>query len=258
MSGLGYPHVEFGMYPFASMTWAWDVLWAAVQQRVPWLPADLTRTGDVHARWYDTDCLVTHVCGGPFAQLHQRDMHLVGAFDLDIPETDGVGHYRSVLLSSHDAQLEQLIGPDRHVVANSLDSLTGWLSLIAGTVGAGNEWPGAVTFTSGHLDSIRFLARGEADLASIDPWSLDFIAAEEPDVVAGLHRVGVGPRIPTPAITARQSLSTDQVDEIRVALIDALVDDATSDARRALRIRGFAANTHEHYDATLRLTSRRP
>lgn len=256
MNGLGHPHVELGMYPFASVAWAWDELWEAVHQRVPELPGELTRSGDVHARWYDTDCLITHVCGAPFALLHQGDMHLVGAFDLDIDDADGIGHYRSVLVSPHDVGLDALIGPDRHVVANSADSLSGWLSLLAGTVGAGSDWPGPVTFTSAHLDSIRCLAKGEADLASLDSWSLTFIADELPELVAGLHRVGVGPRIPTPAITARKSLSPGQVDEIRAAFVDALADDATATARRALHIRGFAANTRADYDATLRFTRR--
>jgi ABC-type phosphate/phosphonate transport system substrate-binding protein len=256
MSGLGHPHVEFGMYPFTSVAWAWDELWTAVHRHVPWLPADLTRSGDVHARWYDTDCLLTQVCGAPYALLHQGDMHLVGAFDLDIDDADGVGHYRSVLLSPHEVDLAELISPDHHVVANSADSLSGWLSLIAGTVGVGNEWPGPVTFTSAHVDSVRRLAKGEADLASLDAWSLTFIAEEEPELVDGLRRVGVGPRIPTPPITARKSLSLDQVDEIRAAVIAALDDDTTASARRALHIRGFASNTQSDYDAVIGLAPR--
>lgn len=35
---------------------------------------------------YDTDCLVIHVCGAPLVLLHQGDMHLVGAFDLDMAD----------------------------------------------------------------------------------------------------------------------------------------------------------------------------
>lgn len=241
------------MYPFDSVAWAWDELWRAVHEHVPWLPAELTRSGDVHARWYDTDCVVTHVCGAPFAALHHGDMHLVGAFELDIDEAEPPGHYRSVLLSPHRLPLERLVGADRHVVANSADSLSGWLSLLAATVGAAGSWPGTVTFTSAHLDSLRCLAKGEADLAAIDSWTLALIAAEEPELVAGLHRLGVGPRIPTPAITARKSLHRHQVAELRLAIVSALEDPATADARAALRIAGFAENSFADYEATLTL-----
>ena len=247
------PHIEFGMYPFASVAWAWDELWAAVHERAAWTPEQLTRSGDVHARWYDNDCIVTHVCGWPFAALHRNDMELVGSFSLDIAEAEEPAHYRSVLLSPHDRPLDELIGPRSHAVANSADSLSGWHSLRAGTVGPGNEWPGAVTYTSAHHVSLRALAKGEGDLASIDSWSLALIAAEEPELVAGLHRVGVGPRIPTPAITARRSLGDELVADLRVAFADALADAATERARAALHVSGFVETSLDDYLATLPL-----
>ena len=240
------------MYPFASVAWAWDTIWAAVHTRSAWTPETLTRSGDVHARWYDSNCLITHVCGWPFAALHRSDMHLIGAFALEIPEADG-GHYRSVLLSPHQLSLDELVLAQTHAVANSADSLSGWFSLLATTVGSAGQWPGNVTYTSAHHDSLVALAKGKADIASIDSWSLALIAAEEPELVAGLHRVALGPRIPTPAITARRSILPDQLDELRQTFIDALADPVTSDARAALRIKGFADNRLDDYLAILPL-----
>jgi ABC-type phosphate/phosphonate transport system substrate-binding protein len=248
----GVPHVELGMYPFASVAWAWDVLWTAVHERAPWTPPALTRTGDVHARWSDHDCVVSHVCGWPLAALHRDEMSVIGAFSLDLPDAEGEGHYHSVLLSPHGRPLADLVGPDSHAVANSPDSLSGWLSLRAATVGPGHEWPGTVTFTSAHHDSLRALATGEADLACIDSWSLSLISAEEPDLVRDLHRVGVGPRIPTPAITARASIGVRLVDDLREAFADALLSHDTAAARTALHIDGFARLGLTDYLATLR------
>lgn len=241
------------MYPFALVRPAWDALWSAVYERAPWVPDRLSWSGDVHARWYDKNCIVTHVCGGPLAALHHTDMHLVGAFSLDLPGADAGAHYRSVLLSPHDRPLEELIGPEVHAVANSADSLSGWLSLRAATVGPGGEWPGTVTFTNGHIDSLRALAKGEADLASLDSWSLALITAEEPELLEGLHRVGTGPRIPTPALTARASISETMVDDLRAAFVDALASDALAPARAALHIAGFVPLQLDDYLATLPL-----
>lgn len=241
------------MYPFASVAWAWDQLWAAVHARAPWTPASLTRTGDVHASWYNNDCIVTHVCGWPFAALHRNDMHVIGSFSLDLPDAEGPGHYHSVLLCADDRPLSELVGSHVHAVANSADSLSGWLSLRAATVGPGQEWPGAVTFTSAHHDSLRALANGEADLASIDSWSLSLISAEEPQLVRDLRRVGVGPRIPTPAVTARKSISDQRVEELRDAFDDALRAPETTSARSALHISGFARLGLDDYLATLPL-----
>ncbi len=249
------PHVELGMYPFDSVAWAWDELWAAVHRRAPWTPDRLTRSGDVHARWYDADCLVTHVCGWPFAALHRNDMHLVGAFDVDLPDAAD-GYYRSVILTPHDRPLHELISSRSRAVANSADSLSGWLSLLAATVGTGAEWPGDVTFTSAHHDSLRALAKGEADVASLDAWSLALISAEEPGLVAGLRQVGIGPRIPTPAITLRKPAGDARADELRAAFVDAVESPELATARHALHIEGFASLTLDDYLATLRLGPR--
>ena len=253
MSGLGHPHVELGMYPFESVQWAWDDIWAAVHADAPWTPDTLTRSGDVHARWYDTDCVVTHVCGWPYAALHRSDMHLVGAFTLDLAEADAHGHYHSVLLSPHEATLDELVSDTTHAVANSADSLSGWISLLAATVGPGGTWPGAVTFTSAHSDSLRALAKHEADLACLDSWTLALISAEEPELLAGLQRVGLGPRIPTPAIAARRSVTIDQLAELRDAFAAALGNPATAAAREALHIVSMAENTLDDYLAALAL-----
>lgn len=249
----GVPHVELGMYPFASVTSAWDTIWAAVHERAPWTPASLTRSGDVHARWNDNDCIVTQVCGWPLAAMYHHDMHVVGTFSLDLPDAELGGYYRSVLLSSHDRPLSELTGPHAHAVANSTDSLTGWHSLRAATVGPGRAWPGTVTFTTTHHDSVRALARGEADLASIDSWSLSFIAVEEPELVRTLHRVGAGPRIPVPAVTARKSLDDQLLDELRDAFDDALGAPETAGARATLHIDGFARLDLDDYLAVLPL-----
>lgn len=250
---IGEPHVELGMYPFASVEWAWDVLWAAVHERAPWTPPKLTRSGDVHARWYDTDCVVTQVCGWPFAALHRNDMHLVGSFTLDIDDADDAGHYRAVLLSPHEATLDELVAPGTHAVANSADSLSGWISLQAATVGAGRRWPGRVSFTSAHVDSVRALARREADLACIDAWTLAFIDGEQPELLQGLRRVGAGPPIPTPALTARRTVADADRRQLEEAFRAAVDDPATASARAALHIAGTAGNTLADYLATLEL-----
>ncbi|MEO6654199.1 MAG: PhnD/SsuA/transferrin family substrate-binding protein [Ilumatobacteraceae bacterium] len=236
---------EFGMYPFASVRRAWDALWAAVHERAPWTPDRLTWSGDVHAAWADGDVVVTHICGGPFAGVHHRDMTLIGAFSLDLPDAEPPAHYRTVLLSPHDVPLDRLIGPDVRAVASSTDSLSGWSSLLAATVGPGAGWPGPVTFTGAHYGSVRALAVGDGDLASIDAWSLAFIATEEPELLTSLYRVGTGPRIPTPAVTARASVDQTLAGELRTAFRGALASDELTAVRTALHIAGFE---HVHLD----------
>lgn len=239
------------MYPFESVRWAWDALWSAVHERAGWTPPKLAHTGDVHARWADPDCVVNHVCGWPLARWYADVHEVVGTFRLTIGDADG-HRYRSVLLSHRPATLDELMRPGVRAVANSEDSLSGWVSLLAGTVGPAGVWPGEVEYTSAHYQSLRMLAAGRADLACIDSWSLELIGRQEPELVAGLQRVGVGPLIPSPAVTLRGG---GDVAGLASAFEAAIGDPGLADVRDALCIDGFERTTMDDYLPTLDLTT---
>ena len=135
------------MYPFESVRWAWDALWALFARARRMAARELAHSGDVHARWNDPDCLVNHVCGWPLARWHADDHRVLGAFSLTIPEADGY-RYRSTLVSPHDVALAELLAGDVRVVANSVDSLSGWISLLNAAVGEDDPLPGTITFTA--------------------------------------------------------------------------------------------------------------
>jgi hypothetical protein len=259
---LGRRHADLGMYPFASVRWAWDRLWGAVVEAsgdTVDLPDRLSWSDDVHARWSDPDCVVTHVCGWPYAAWHRDRLAVLGAFDVQpaaVGETSAgrPGHYRSVLVTTDpDAGLEDLLARPVAAVANSADSLSGWLSLLAATVGSGRPWPGPVEMTGAHVESLRRLAAGGAELACIDAWSLALIAAEEPELVECLHTVGHGPLIPTPAVVAPRALGEEQLDVLRDAFAAAMASESTHDAREALLVDGWVPLREADYEAVLPL-----
>jgi ABC-type phosphate/phosphonate transport system substrate-binding protein len=248
------PTAELGMYPFSSVRWAWDALWDALRERVDWLPDQLAHSGDVQARWSDPDCLVNHVCGWPLARWHADDQRVLGAFALTIPGAEG-HRYRSTLLSPHDVALTDLLGGDVSVVANSSDSLSGWISLLNAIVGETDSFAGDVTFSSAHLESLRTLGRGGADLACVDSWSLAIIESEQPELVSMLHPIGLGPWIPSPAVTVRESVPVDDGEQFAQALVDVLSDDGSASIRDALFVDGFVRLTIEDYFPVLALRS---
>jgi ABC-type phosphate/phosphonate transport system substrate-binding protein len=241
------------MYPFESVRWAWDALWSALRERVDWLPERLEHSGDVHARWDDPDCVVNHICGWPLARWHAEDHRVLGAFSLTIPEADG-HRYRSTLMSAHDLALAQLLRGDVRIAANKDDSLSGWISLL-NALGPDDQLPDEITFTSAHIKSLRALADGAADLACIDSWSLALIANEQPELVRELHRIGLGPWIPSPAVTVRHTVPVDAGDQFAEALVAVLADEASAPIRAALLIDGFVRLTIEDYLPVLTLRS---
>lgn len=242
-------YADLGMYPFESVRWAWDELWSALHREAPWTPAELAWEDDAERSWRDPSCVVTHMCGWPIATRHRDDVDIVGTFELDVPEALPGGRYRSVILSRHDRALPDLIDVRSTAAVNSDDSLSGWLSLRAATVGADRRWPGAVVRTGAHVASLRALAEGRGDVTSVDAWSLALVRSETPELLHDLHQVGVGPVVPVPALVVRRSVPADRRAALRSAYTRALTDPVHADARAALKIAGPATVTAEDYDS---------
>jgi ABC-type phosphate/phosphonate transport system substrate-binding protein len=236
----------FGMYPFTPLRPAWEQLWAAVHARASWTPADLAWDGTVQEHWFSRECTVAHACGWPVATTLHATFAVVGAFTLALPEA--IGHrYRSVFVATNPGSLDSFVTPATMLAANSDDSLSGWISLQAATVGTGQPWPGQLRWTGGHLDSVRAVRDGAADLASIDELTWAHIRRLYPDLVTGLHVVGRGPLIPSPAVVT----STGRVDDLRQAFAGAMADPATRPARAALLLAGFVALDDSEYGRLL-------
>jgi hypothetical protein len=241
------PFVSLGMYPFDPIVGAWERLWSVVHQHAPWTPAALTWTGDVQADWRTPHCVVSQACGWPVAAQLQGVVDVVGAFRLTIP--DARGHlYRSVLVGSRPDVLERVGEPELVAAANSEDSLSGWVSLLAG-VGR-HHWPGPVHWTGAHIHSLAALAQGRADLACIDALTLAHLSAANPTLTAGLHPVGYGPWIPSPAIVVRPGTPDEHRRQLADGLRAAVTDPAIGGP---LHFDGFVELDHHAYEPTLHL-----
>jgi ABC-type phosphate/phosphonate transport system substrate-binding protein len=242
------------MYPFEPIRAAWDTLWAAVHRSAPWTPATLRWTDDVHATWTDPNCVVGQACGWPVAALLRDSVAVVGAFTLTVP--DARGHrYRSVLVGRDRRPLAELAEAGAVVVANSADSLSGWISFLAaaGEAGVGTRWPGEVMWSGAHLESVRHLHEGRADVACIDALSLTYIRRLYPELVSGLHEIGNGPLVPSPPVIVPSATAGALVDSLRDAFTWAVSDATVADAAAELCIDGFVSLDHQEYATTLQL-----
>lgn len=241
------------MYPFPSVRWAWDALWHGIAERVEWVPRELAHSGDVHARWDDPNCVVNHVCGWPLVTHHAAHHRVIGTFSLAIPEAEG-HRYRNTVIAATDATLSDLSPGELRAAVNSCDSLSGWVSLLDAT-GAGTEWPGELVLTSAHLLSLAAVRDGAADVACIDSWSLRLVERDQPELLDGVHRIGLGPLVPSPAVTVRTSVSEQDAESLALAFVDVLADEASTDIRSALMIDGFVPTAIEEYMPLLQLMS---
>lgn len=235
------------MYPLAGLREPYDALWAALRDRLETagirdIPESLEWERDLHQTWADPDLLVGNTCGWPLVTELEGRVAVIGSFDMDVPFADA-GHYRSVLVAAKPIPFaEWRSRPGTVVAVNTLDSLSGWVSLA-------HEWgeiPDGPLVTGGHLHSMRAVASGAAHVASIDAVSLEHVVRSEP-MTGGLHIVGHGPRVPTlPLVCAARHAGLVPV--LRRALADTVSDPALRDVVAALRIRGFVPLDRSAFD----------
>lgn len=246
------PYASLAMYAFEPLQRAWEQLWSAIHERAPWTPASLRWDGDAHDHWTDPDCVVAQACGWPVVTSLHGHVEVVGAFTLSLD--DGDDHrYRSVVMANRPVALADLVAERATAAVNAPDSLSGWVSLLVAAVGPGGAWPGPVQWTGGHVESLRALRDGRADVASIDALSLAFVRRDDPDLVDGLHEIDRGPWVPSLPVVVRAGTPARWVDGLRHAIVDAFDSRELAGASDDLLIDGFAPLEDRDYEPLLAL-----
>ena len=240
------PHqlAELGFYPFEDTRWAWNDLWSRVQSQAKWLPEKLQWTGAPQNLWMQDELVVSHTCGWPLITRLSEKVRVIGA--LRHTTTESASHYyRSVVLGRVDGTPFDFQGSIAAI--NDLESLSGWISLIAAIHGPQETWRGEIKISGSHIESVRMLCRGEADIASIDSVTLAHLRRVMPSEINTLYQICTGPLTPCLPIITNAKTTDDQLQNLRDAFKYASIDKSIANATSALFISGFDALELEDY-----------
>ncbi|POR48828.1 ABC-type phosphate/phosphonate transport system substrate-binding protein [Paraburkholderia eburnea] len=198
---------------------------------------------DLLTLWRRPDLLLSQTCGFPYRMLGVANaVHLLATPAFDVEGCEGA-FYRSVLVVSArawDAGAVSLAacrglraacnGPDSHSGMNALRHAVA-PHAHDGRFFSSIEWVGS------HLNALRALGAGEAEVAAIDCVTLAYVRDALPELLDDIRTIGVSAAAPgLPFIASRT------VPEQHAALLrDALDAACAADAQRArtLRLRGF-------------------
>jgi ABC-type phosphate/phosphonate transport system substrate-binding protein len=208
------------------------------------LPSELTSTKNPKKLWQSDDLFVSQTCGWPLVTQLADKVSVVGTFRHTTPES--ASHfYRSVIVGRVDGTPFDFQGSVAAV--NGLESLSGWISLIAAIHGPQESWRGEVQISGSHAESVRMLCNGEADVASIDSVTLAHLRRIDPVAISSLFVICNGPLVPCLPIIAHRSITDLQLSELRNALSESTRDPKIADATSALFISGFDALDLDDY-----------
>jgi len=174
------------MYDWPEVRDEVDCLWTAITCRLREVgvdaPLELWRPDHVSELWVAPNLLVGHVCGLNVVGSLRGRMEVMGALDYGVEGCEP-GDYRSVLVcrATDPADgLEAFRG--RCAAINDPESQSGHAALVdlVAPLAEDGRFFGGMVETGSHRKSIRAVAEGRADMASIDAVVWNLAASFEP------------------------------------------------------------------------------
>ncbi|WP_298820072.1 PhnD/SsuA/transferrin family substrate-binding protein [uncultured Roseibium sp.] len=225
-----------------------DALNIAPEHFTPW-PAGL----DVHESWGEPGVLLTQTCGYPLTHALHGKVRLLGAPHYAAPGCRDHYYCSQIIVgknSSHET-LEDLRGA--RAVYNTPDSQSGMNAFrrSIAPLSDGRSFFLSVFESGGHLKSVKAVAAGDADVASIDAVCWWLVCQELPELanmVRPLAQTLPAPGLPM--ITSKR-FSVTQAEQIADVVADVFLDPKTQKSRERLGIRGFSKLGFEDYASIL-------
>ncbi len=228
------------MYDWPDVRETTDTLWhhlaLALKARGLDVPDRLDRERSSDNVWRDPDLLIAQTCGYPFVTEYRDHVRLVATPVYNVEGCSGPLYCSQIVVrSDENAQtLAELQG--RRVAINNMASQSGFAALRAAVTALGQPGPffGAAELSGSHLNSMRSVADGGADVAAIDTVAWALALRYRPDIANHLKSIATTAMTPgLPFVTAR-SRPDEDVRLIAEALDECLANPGTAGARAQL------------------------
>jgi ABC-type phosphate/phosphonate transport system substrate-binding protein len=227
------------MYDWPEVRWATDTLWSAIAERLRAAgvaaPDRLEREKPFDETWLDPALVLSQTCGWPYATRLRGSVRLVATPVYAVDGCAGPNYSSAIVVRGDEASAGLVEFRGRRFAFNSDNSLSGFVALNRAIAEAGLSPADAKWVETGsHRASVRAVAEGSADLASIDSVAWALAQRYEADPAGCLRVLVWTPLRPgLPWITSCAH-NADKIAAIRAALDGALADPALSEARALL------------------------
>lgn len=254
--------VNLPMYDWPELRSATRELEAALQSallealgRYPSNLAEWPAEMGLHHRWEHPGLLLGQTCGYPLTHALSGKVHVLGTPHYRADGCSGP-HYCSHLIVSKDSKHETLADfRGQRAVFNAGDSQSGMNAFRheVAQLAEGAPFFSSVAQSGSHLQSMKSVADGQADIASIDAVCWSLALRELPDLTGKLRSIGHTIRAPGLPYITSATWSPEERDTISRTVQSVLSDPATSAYRERLLIDGFSVLLESDYEPILKM-----
>lgn len=237
------------MYDFPWLRHHTDALWASIRDALRAAGFDapdvLERDRPVGDVWRDPAMILSQTCGRPYALGLHRNVQLVGTPDFGV-EGCPAGYYNSAIVVRADEDARGLGDFIWWPIAcNAEESQSGFAAMFSVIEDESyDQLETEIIFTGAHIESMRAVALGRANVAAIDAVTWRHVRDNIPEADA-LRVLRTSP--PTPALPLVTAAGNDAV-AISFAVAQGIAM-LPEHHRRALDLKGLVTIGHPEYMA---------
>jgi ABC-type phosphate/phosphonate transport system substrate-binding protein len=248
------------MYDLPEIEAATDAWWKGLaaafrREGITDVPDQLWRGAYYREPWTRHDLLLSQTCGYLLTYGLRGKVTLVATPCYSAPGCIGPS-YCSVVIVHHDSIVCDLNGlRGTRCAINSRDSQSGHNALRAliTRIASGQRFFSHVTISGSHLNSLRMVSEGEADVAAVDCVTYALLARYRPWAIAGTRPLCLTPSAPAlPYITKRRA-GHDLVARLQNGLQAACDDPKLAESREILMLQGFCALPISDYERVVEM-----
>lgn len=243
------------MYDFPDVRAATDAWWAALarhleREGIDAVPRSLLRRDDLIEQWADPALLISQTCGYLLCNQLRTALQPVATPHYTAPGCSGP-NYASVILvrDTHPAkELEDLRGGV--AVYSRTYSHAGYNAFrgIVAPLAAGKPFFSQVIGSGSHVESIRLIATGAGDVATVCCVIHAFVARWRPAALARTRVLGYTPMALAPPYVAPLGATRTRIAQLRAGLSAAMADPEIASVRDALFLGGLSVFDRSEYD----------
>lgn len=248
------------MYDLPEIRAATDKWWKGLskafrREGVAGVPDKLWRGPYFRKVWTRHDLFLSQTCGYPLTHELCGRVTLVATPCYSAPGCNGP-NYCSVVVVRHECIARD--GADLRgttCAINSRDSQSGHNALRAliAPLASGKQFFSNVKISGSHLNSLRMVSEGEADVAAIDCVTYQLLARFRPQALAGTRPLCLTPEAPALPYITRRKVGDEEVARLRNGLYAACQDPELAESREALMLQGFCTLPASDYECVVEM-----
>ena len=202
------------------------------------------------------DLLIGHTCGYPWIKRWHQSHTLVAVPEFNADGATGI-HYCSWIISGRNSSIDSIAESRGGIVAiNGQDSNSGMnvLRYEISKLANGQKFFNQTRLTGSHLESLRMIAVGKADIAAIDCVSMHFFRQLLPELVSRVKIIGASEKTAGLPFILPQTPQTLNIPATTMAdALEQCISKAPSEALSILSLKKFTRVRSEDYMRTAEL-----